>query len=90
MIVLGEMHESKLVAAHFQEFGGRLEQAGITLEFALMIAGSQARIVGKEFLLMLDRYETTLCAAVSDNNAASPGTERFQYSIIFETSMGDW
>ena len=69
MIVFGEMHESELIALPLQEFPGRLEQPGITLEFALMIACSEARIIDEEFLLVLNRIELTFRAAICDQNA---------------------
>ena len=69
MIVFGKMHESELIALSLQKFRGCLEQPRITLEFALMIACSQARIIDEEFLVVLNRIELPFRAAICNQNA---------------------
>ncbi len=67
MIELKKMHVLKL-GTGFEESGGALENAGITLELALMIFRSQRRIVDKHFRGVRNRVELGLGSPISEED----------------------
>jgi hypothetical protein len=71
MIVLGEMNELELIAPGINEFRCQAEERRVALQFPLMIARTNARIINEEFLLVLNRIEFPFRAAVCDQDAIS-------------------
>ena len=69
MIVFGEVYKLELTAFGLQKFSSRLEQSGITLEFPLVIAGTQTHIIDKKFLIVVQSIKLFSRSTVSNQDA---------------------